>query len=146
MKCSPGEKLCDNLVISQSVTFDGTNLIINLPERNYNNREKYCIVIAQAIPTTTTIVAPVFFTIGTGTTLFPLNNCSCLPITACSIQSRKKYYVQVFTTRTSGSFRLLSDFCFSPANSLSSINGTTGMTTAPTGTTGTPAAVSATTK
>ena len=33
-------------------------LYINLPEGNYANNEKYCIVVAQNIPDTTTITAP----------------------------------------------------------------------------------------
>ena len=67
--CKPVCKLCPNLVISQAVTFTGGNLEINLPAGSYNNGEKYCIVVAQAIPDTATINAPVYMTIGTGTTL-----------------------------------------------------------------------------
>ena len=67
MSCKPVCKLCDKFVISQSVTFTGGNLVINLPAGSYNNNCKYCIVVAQSIPDTTTINAPVFVTIGTGT-------------------------------------------------------------------------------
>lgn len=67
MACKPVCKLCDRLVISQAVTFTGGNLVINLPAGSYNNREKYCIVVAQAIPAAATINAPVVITIGTGT-------------------------------------------------------------------------------
>ena len=70
MSCKPVCKLCDRLVLSQAVTFTGGNLEINLPAGAYNNGEKYCIVVAQAIPDTATINAPVYFTIGTGTTLY----------------------------------------------------------------------------
>ena len=49
MACKPVCKLCDHLIISQAVTFAGGNLIINLPAGAYNNGEKYCIVVAQAI-------------------------------------------------------------------------------------------------
>lgn len=55
MSCKPVCKLCDNLVISQAVAFTGGNLEINLPAGSYKNGEKYCIVVAQTIPTTTTI-------------------------------------------------------------------------------------------
>ena len=58
MSCKPVCRLCDNLVLSQAVTFTGGNLEINLPAGAYNNGEKYCIVVAQAIPDTTTINAP----------------------------------------------------------------------------------------
>lgn len=66
MSCKPVCKLCNHLVLSQAVAFTGGNLEINLPAGSYNNGEKYCIVIAQSIPDTTTINAPVYFTIGTG--------------------------------------------------------------------------------
>lgn len=42
MACKPVCKLCDHLVLSQSVTFTGGNLVINLPVGAYNNGEKYC--------------------------------------------------------------------------------------------------------
>ena len=77
MSCKPVCKLCDNLVISQAVAFTGGNLEINLPAGSYKNGEKYCIVVAQTIPTTTTINAPVYITIGTGTELYPLTKRNC---------------------------------------------------------------------
>ena len=58
MACKPVCKLCDKLVLFQSVTFAGGNLVINLPAGSYGNGCKYCIVVAQAIPATTTINAP----------------------------------------------------------------------------------------
>ena len=74
MSCKNVCKLCNRLVISQAVAFTGGNLVITLPAGSYNNGEKYCIVIAQSIPETTTINAPVVIQIGTGTTLYPLQN------------------------------------------------------------------------
>lgn len=123
MSCKPACKLCDRLVISQAVTFTGGNLIINIPAGSYNNNERYCIVVAQAIPAATTINAPVFVTIGTGTTLYPLDKCNCAQATACGIRSRTRYAVRVATTPTGGSFRLLGRTCCAPNNSLRSING-----------------------
>ena len=43
-------RLCDRLIISQAVTFTAPNLIINLPAGAYQSCERYCIVVAQAIP------------------------------------------------------------------------------------------------
>ena len=40
MACRNVCKLCDNLVISQDVTFTGGNLIINLPSGSYANGKK----------------------------------------------------------------------------------------------------------
>ena len=74
MSCKNVCKLCDRLIISQAITFTGGNLVVNLPAGSYNNNEKYCIVLAQAIPETTTINAPVVITIGTGTQQYPLVN------------------------------------------------------------------------
>ena len=70
MACKNVCKLCDKLIISTAVTFTpGTGLIITIPAGAYNDGCKYCIVIAQSIPAATTISAPVFIQIGTGTAL-----------------------------------------------------------------------------
>lgn len=128
--CKPVCKLCNRLVISQSVTFSGGTLIINIPAGSYNDGEKYCIVVAQSIPSTATIGAPVVVTIGTGTTLYPLNKCNCAQATACNIRSRTRYAVCVSTTPTGGSFRMLGNVCCAPSSNLSAINGTTPVTDA----------------
>ena len=107
MSCPTTKKLCKNLVISQTVTFDGTNLIINIPSGNYANGKKYCIVIAQNIPTTTTIDAPVVITIGTDTTTYPLMNSDCTNVSACAINRRTRYSVCVHTDISTGVFKLL---------------------------------------
>lgn len=124
MACKPICKLCDRLVISQAVTFTGGNLVINLPAGSYRNGEKYCVVIAQAIPNTATINAPVVITIGTGTQQYPLTNRCCAQVTACGIRTRTRYSTVVSTSATSGTFRLLGNSCPCPTNNLASINGT----------------------
>ena len=124
MACKPVCKLCDRLVISQAVTFDGTNLVINLPAGSYNDGCKYCIVVAQAIPAATTINAPVVITIGAGTVLYPLTNRCCAQMTACAIRTRTRYSTCVSTNATGGSFKLLGKPCCSPNNALTSIDGT----------------------
>jgi hypothetical protein len=124
MACKPVCKLCDRLVISQAVTFDGTNLVINLPAGSYNDGCKYCIVVAQAIPAATTINAPVVITIGAGTVLYPLTNRCCAQVTACAIRTRTRYSTCVSTNATGGSFKLLGKPCCSPNNALASIDGT----------------------
>lgn len=124
MSCKPVCQLCDKFIISQSVTFSTNSLIINIPAGSYNNGEKYCIVIAQAIPTTTTISAPVYITIGSGTVQYPLVKNDCSQVTACGIRTRTKYSVCVSTTPTGGSFKMLGKPCCSPTNNLDSIDGT----------------------
>ena len=123
MACKPVCKLCDRLVISQAVTFTGGNLVINLPAGSYNNREKYCIVVAQAIPAAT-INAPVVITIGTGTEQYPLTSRCCAPVSACGIRTRTRYAAVVSTSGTGGTFKLLGSACPCPTNNLPSINGT----------------------
>ncbi len=124
MACKPVCKLCPNLVLSESVTFTGGNLVINLPAGSYNNGERYCIVVAQSIPDTTTINAPVVVTIGTGTALYPVTNRCCTQLTACAIRTRTRYSTVVSTSGTGGTFRLLGNACPCPTNNLASINGT----------------------
>lgn len=108
-------KLCNRFILSQSITFDGTSLVVNLPANSYQNCHKYCIVLAQAIPTTTTINAPVVFTIGTGTTQYPFLNCDCTPIRACQVSTRKIYPTRVNTGVSTGVFKYVGKCCL-PCN------------------------------
>ena len=123
-------RLCDRLILSQSVVFtSGTGLIITIPEGAYNNGQKYCIVIAQSIPAEATISAPVFIQIGAGSVLYPLDKCDCTQATACSMRTRTKYSARVETTPTGGIFKLLGNVCCAPNNNLRSINGTAPVVT-----------------
>lgn len=117
-------RLCDRLIISQAITFTAPNLIISLPAGAYQNCERYCIVVAQAIPDTTTINAPVFIAIGDGTELYPLNQCNGVQATASGIRTRTRYATKVTTTATGGAFRLLGKICCYPTDNLTSIDGT----------------------
>ena len=122
--CKNACSLCEKLIISQSVTFDGTSLVINLPAGAYNNGEKYCIVVAQTIPAATTITAPVVITIGTGTEQYPLTNRCCAQVTACAIRTRTKYATCVATDATGGTFKALGKLACAPVNALTAIDGT----------------------
>lgn len=124
MACKPVCQLCPHLVLSQALTFTGGNLVINLPAGAYNNGEKYCIIVAQPIPDTTTINAPVVVTIGDGTELYPLTTKNCRSVTACGIRTRTRYSTCVVTNATSGTFRMLGQPCCSPNNQLTAIDGT----------------------
>lgn len=131
MACKNVCRLCDKLVISESITFTGGNLVVNLPAGIYSNNCKYCIILAQTIPTTTTIGAPVVFTIGTGTVQYPLVNRCCRPVTACGVRTRTKYSVCVETTATGANFRMLGNPACQPNNNLRSVNGTAPVVTTP---------------
>ena len=125
MACKNVCSLCPNLIISTAVNFtSGTGLIITIPEGAYNDGGKYCIVIAQTIPAETTISAPVFIQIGTGTVLYPLDKCDCTQATACSIRTRTKYSTRVETSATTGVFKLLGRVACAPNNNLNAIDGT----------------------
>lgn len=131
MSCKNVCQVCKRLVFSQSVAFTGGNLVITLPAGNYSNGEKYCIVIAQSIPTTTTIAAPVMIQIGTGETLYPLQNRCCAQVTACGVRTRIKYATKVVTSATGGVFKMLGNPACSPSNNLTAINGTAPTTDTP---------------
>ena len=94
-----------------------------MPAAAYNNNQKYCIVVAQTIPTTTTITAPVVITIGGNATVtYPLLDCNCAPVTACAINTRTRYSTCVHTDATTGTFRLLGKIpCSRCADNLLSI-------------------------
>ena len=129
MACSDVCKVCPRLVISQAVTCAAGTLTINLPAGSYNNGEKYCIVVAQAIPAATTITAPVVVTIGDGTVAYPLTGCKCAQLVACQIRTRTRYAARVVTTATGGTFRLLGRASCAPSNALTAIDGTAPATT-----------------
>lgn len=124
MSCKNVCRLCKNLVISQAVTFADGTLTINLPAGSYSNGCKYCIVIAQTIPTETTITAPVVFTIGDGAEEYPLTNRCCAQVTACGLRTRTRYTTVVSTDATGGVFKMLGNPCCSPDNRLTAIDGT----------------------
>lgn len=123
MSCRNICKLCNRLVISTAVTFTGGNLVVTIPAGSYNNGEKYCIVVAQSIPDTTTINASVVIQIGTGATLYPVSKKNCAQLTASGLRTRTKYAMRVHTSVDTATFRLLGDVCCVPTNNLSSING-----------------------
>lgn len=107
MSCKNTCSLCRRLILSQSVTFTSGTLTVNLPAGTYNNGEKYCIVIAQAVPSTATINAPVVITIGAGSDTYPLLTSCCSQATASDIRSRTKYATRLVTSASGASFRML---------------------------------------
>lgn len=123
MACKNVCRMCDKLVISTAVAFSGGNLVITIPEGSYRNNCKYCIVVAQRIPDTTTINAPVVIQIGTGAVLYPVTKRNCAQLTACSVRTRTKYATVVHTSADTGTFRLLGNVHCAPNNNLDAING-----------------------
>lgn len=131
-RCKDVCRACDNFIVSQAVTFAGGSLIINIPDGSYANNRKVCIYVAQTIPNITTINAPVFITIGTGATQYPLTKRNCRQVTACSLRTRTKYSTYVETTPTGGLFRLLGNVCCAPNNNRSALTSAAPVTEEPT--------------
>ena len=125
--CIKNCRLCDRFILSSAVNFDpATNtLIVDLPANSYGNCEKYCIVIAQAIPEPTTINATVAFTIGGGTVQYPFVNCDCTPVYASQVRTRRIYQTRVNTAVDTGVFKYIGN-CPLPSNATTVANSLTG--------------------
>lgn len=127
MNCNRNcNRLCPNLIISTAVTLTTINgvdtLVIDIPAGTYRNGCKYCLVIAQTIPTTVTIGTQVAISIGGSiATVYPLVNRCCAPITVCAIRTRTRYPVCVATTATGGTFKVLNGLSCAPDNALTSL-------------------------
>ena len=131
--CINNCKICSKLIFSNAINFDTTTntLIVDLPQRNYNNCENYCIVLVQSIPTSATINAPVVFSIGGGATQYPFLNCDCTPILASQIRTRRKYKTKVSTAVGTGVFKYVGNCCL-PSNSTTVLQSIPAPTTAAT--------------
>ena len=126
MMCNNSCKLCDRLIISDSVsvvTVNGVDtLLLDIPTATYMDGYKYCIVVAQSIPATATINMPVAISIGGNTTtVYPLTKCDCSQVTACAIKTRTKYPVLVSTNATGGVFKVLRNLYCCSDNNLASL-------------------------
>lgn len=117
MECIRDCRLCNRLVLSTAINYDATTnrVLVALPAGAYENNQKYCIVLAQTIPTTATINSQVYFTIGTSTTQYPLVDRCCTPVYATQIRTRKIYPVRVSTSVNAGVFKYVGN-CLPSAN------------------------------
>lgn len=131
-ECIRNCKLCDKFILSTSINYDtDTNtVIVGLPNNSYNNGCKYCIVLAQSIPTSATISSQVVFTIGTNPTQYPFVNCNCTPIYASQIKTRRIYSTRVNTAVGTGVFKYVGRCCL-PSNSIAVTNSIPVQTTTP---------------
>lgn len=126
-------RLCPRFIISQAVTFAADTLTVNLPAGSYADGQRYCIVVAQALPAETTITAPVVVTIGDGTVEYPLVTRCGVQVQAGGLRTRYRYPVVVATDATGGAFKLLANVCGMTANRIAAIDGTDSVTTPPAG-------------
>jgi hypothetical protein len=124
--CIKNCRLCRNIVISTAVTvvtIDGVDtLVIYIPAGFYPDCRRVCLVVAQTIPATTTITAPVAISIGGDTTtVYPIVNCDCTQVTACAIRTRTKYGLLINTSATSAVFKSLKPLPCYPQTTLEAI-------------------------
>ena len=117
MECIRNCKLCDKLVLSTAINYDATNnvVIVALPADVFENGQRYCVILAQAIPPAATINSQVFFTVGTNPTQYPFVNRCCEPVYATQIRTRKIYPVRVNTSVNAGVFKYIGN-CLPSAN------------------------------
>lgn len=116
-------KLCEHFVVTTAVAFAAGTLTLTLPDDvTYGNGEKFCIVIGQTIPDTTTLNAPVVVVIGAGTTAFPLVTRCGAPVVAQQVSTRRKYSTRVTTTAAGGSFKALCDLPCVETTTLNALN------------------------
>lgn len=125
MSCKNICKLCNHLIISNAVNFDGTanQVVISIPAGTYNAKEKYCIVVAQSIPAPVTVNSTVAITIGTSGTRYPVQNCDCSPLTGCGIKTRTKYSTRLCISVSGAVFKMLGKVCNCEGNVAGSISG-----------------------
>lgn len=109
MECIRNCKLCNNLILSTAINYDAATdtVIVGLPANTFGNCQKYCIVLAQAIPEAATINSQVVFTVGTNTTQYPFLNKNCMPVYVTQIRTRRIYPVKVSTTINEGAFKYI---------------------------------------
>ena len=121
-ECIRNCQLCNKLVLSTAINYDATTdtVIVDLPANAYGNCCKYCIVLAQSIPSSATINATVVFTIGGGTTQYPFVNCDCIPVRASQIRTRRIYQTRVNTAVNTGVFKYIGK-CKLPCNNTTTI-------------------------
>lgn len=146
-ECIRNCRLCDKLILSTAINFDAaTNqVIVALPANAYGNCQKYCIVLAQSIPTSATINSTVVFTIGNNPTRFPFVNKDCTPIYASQIRTRRIYTTRVNTAVNTGVFKYIGNCCL-PSAAITVNNSIPVATTTPAATpAATPAVESAST-
>jgi hypothetical protein len=121
-------KLCNKVIISNSVTFTSGTLVINVPAGCYLDDSEHCLIVNQTVPSTATINAPVVLTIGSGTIQYPILNRDCTPCTASQISPRMKYKLRTDTSTTSAVFKLCNEICCIDRD-LVSVNGTAPVAT-----------------
>lgn len=107
MRCRQG-KLCNNFILSDSVTVVGTSLVVNVLNVPCN---RGCLVIAQTVPAAATVDMPVFITIGSDTTQYPLVDKCGVQVSAGRLCVRYRYPFKFITANTQSIFKICGSRC-----------------------------------
>ena len=78
-------------ILTTAVAVSGSNLVLTIPAGTYENCVRYCIRIAQDIPSTATNLMPVVIKIGTGATLYNVNRKCGHHLYANQVRTRRNY-------------------------------------------------------
>lgn len=111
-------------VTAESVTFAGSTLTINVPQRTFYVGCPYFLRITEEIPETATVNAPVVITIGDGTVEYPLMKLFGGQAIAANLRSGYSYPIMLVQGGTNGAFRLLDRLPCSPVGMITSADGT----------------------
>ncbi len=108
MACKNICKMCNRLVVSTTITVAAGEMIITLPAGAYLQGEKYCLVLAQAIPADAVDPGlPVVIQTTGDTTDYPLLDKAGLQVTADQLRTRTRYATRIYETLTGSAFRLI---------------------------------------
>lgn len=122
---STGCRCCQNFLKTQQVVVDGSNIVLLVPERVFENFEPLCLCIAQRIPASSEN-QPVFIQSGiTNTTRYPLLTTEGQTVYSYQLRSRKLY--KIMANRDAGAFMIRPKYLETSTNILNRTS-----TTAPT--------------
>lgn len=95
--------MCSNFVKSTSIALNGTtNMIITIPATTYQNGDKLCLCLTQAIPAVTGNPVPVVLQFaGSTSTSYPLVNHCGNVVYSDQLRTRRIYNLSVASSNTS---------------------------------------------
>ena len=93
MACNCGCRCCPLLVKSTALTYNAeTNVLsVSIPEATYQNHQRLCLVITQAIPAGVNANTTVNILVGTGQTGYPIYTRFLNDVYADSLMTRRVY-------------------------------------------------------
>lgn len=89
---------CKNFVKTTSVTVSGNTLVLAIPQATYNDGDKVCVCIAQAIPTYAGTVNEVAIQIGSASTTYNILTEDAEYVNPNNIRARRVYHLRAAAT------------------------------------------------